>query len=185
MHLKASNLLQLFDEFYYQQFFPWNTTNVILGLSNFQTWSSLHPWILGHVFSWVLLNWIFSPVWFNPSRLLQIKQKDLANKQFFLESHFKEKSDLGKLTYFLSNFIIFAWLDDHALAVGFKMTEVRWLVKPRGHLALSWGAHAQPSARRRSRRNFIGSRKPMISDVDFVMTFKFEFYMRVYSQKTA
>ena len=38
-----------------------------------------------------------------------------------------------------------------------------------------FGAHAQPSARRRSRRNFIGSRKPMISDVDFVMTFKFEF----------
>ena len=36
-------------------------------------------------------------------------------------------------------------------------------------------AHTLPSVRRRSRQNFIGSRKPMISDVDFVMTFKFEF----------
>ena len=50
--------------------------------------------------------------------------------------------------------------------------------------ALWLGAHTLPSARRRSRRNLIGSRKPMISDVDFVMTFKFEFQMREYSQKT-
>ena len=134
MHSKTSNLLHLFDEFYYQQLFPWNTTKVILGLSNFQTWSGCTLEFLAII----LVECCFIepfPWWFNPNRLLQTKR--FSNKQFFLESHSTANNELSKWTHLLSNFIIFTWLVDHTLAVGFKMTEFRRQVKPSCHLALS------------------------------------------------